>query len=108
MAEGNEPPRAAGERELVEELGLAVVAGRVLTLDWVGPHGPWDDLLVFVFDGGTLSASQASGVRISDPEIGAFAFVELAEAKRMLRPDVARRLARAHRALEAGSTDYLE
>jgi 8-oxo-dGTP pyrophosphatase MutT (NUDIX family) len=108
MAESNEPPRAAGTRELAEELGLAVTAGRVLVLDWVGPHGPWDDQLVFIFDGGTLSPAQVEDIRICDPEVGELAFVELAEAKTMLRPDMAQRVARAHDALATGVTDYSE
>ena len=44
MAESNEPPRAAGERELAEELGLTVVAGRVLVLYWIGRPAPAQEL----------------------------------------------------------------
>src|SRR5262249_47705816 len=46
MAESNEPPRMAAERELREELGLTIIVGRVLVVDWDGPHDPWDDQLV--------------------------------------------------------------
>jgi 8-oxo-dGTP pyrophosphatase MutT (NUDIX family) len=108
MVEANERPREAGRRELAEELGIAVTAGRLLLLDWVGPHGPWDDQLIFVFDGGILSAAQLGSIRICDPEISEFTFVELAEAMTMLRPDIARRLARVHVALVDGTTDYSE
>src|SRR5947199_1234092 len=52
MAEANESPRAAAEREVPEELGVTIKAGRVLVVDWVGPHGPWDDQIVFIFDAG--------------------------------------------------------
>lgn len=108
MAEPNEPPRKAAERELIEELGLTITAGRILVLDWIGPHGPWDDQLVFVFDGGTLSEEQLAAVRVVDPEISEFAMLEPEEAARRLRPDMAERLSRARRALSSGAIDYSE
>jgi 8-oxo-dGTP pyrophosphatase MutT (NUDIX family) len=108
MAESNEPPRKAAERELVEELGLTITAGRILVLDWIGPHGPWDDQLVFVFDGGTLTGEQVADLRVIDPEISEFAMLETDEATRRLRPDMAERLSRAQQALSSGSTDYAE
>jgi ADP-ribose pyrophosphatase YjhB (NUDIX family) len=108
MAEANEPPRKAAERELAEELGLTVTAGRLLVLDWVAPHGPWDDQLVFIFDGGTLPAARATSLRTTDPEIDEFAFVSLSEATLRLRADMAQRLTRAYRAFDTGATDYSE
>ncbi|AXX31203.1 NUDIX hydrolase [Actinosynnema pretiosum subsp. pretiosum] len=108
MAEGNEPPRAAGERELAEELGLATTAGRLLLLDWVGPHGPWDDELYFVFDGGMLTDDQVAALAIGDSEIAEFAFVTLDRAVELLRPDVAEQLVRAHEAQSGGKVAYAE
>lgn len=108
MAEANEPPRKAAEREIAEELGLNITAGRLLLLDWVGPHGPWDDQLLFIFDGGALTKNQLASIRVVDPEISEFALVTTEEAQRRLRPDHAKRLARAHRALSTDSVDYSE
>lgn len=108
MAESNEPPRKAAERELVEELGISITVGRVLVLDWIGPHGPWDDQLVFIFDGGTLTGEQLNNVRAIDPEITEFAMLDPEEAVRRLRPDMAQRLSRAQQALSSGHVDYLE
>src|SRR3954469_4346658 len=51
MAAVNEPPHQAVQRELKEELDLDVTVGRLLCVVWVSPHGPWDDLLAFIFDG---------------------------------------------------------
>lgn len=95
MAEANEAPGAAAARELREELGLTLTPRRVLVLEWVAPQGPWDDSLVFVFDGGTLTDEQAERLRITDPEIGAYEFVDLDAAATRLRNYVWRRLARA-------------
>jgi ADP-ribose pyrophosphatase YjhB (NUDIX family) len=108
MAEANEAPRAAAERELREELGLIITAGRPLVVDWDGPHGPWDDQLVFVFDAGTVSAEQAADVRLADDELAAAEFVHPIEAASRLRPDMADRLMRALRALDGNVIDYDE
>jgi 8-oxo-dGTP diphosphatase len=108
MAEANEPPRKAAEREVLEELGTRITAGRILLLDWVGPHGPWDDQLVFIFDGGTLADDQVDNLKALDPEISEFALLESDEAARRLRPDMARRLLRALQASSSGAMDYLE
>ncbi|MFB7421407.1 NUDIX domain-containing protein [Streptomyces sp. NPDC056210] len=55
MVEANEPPPEAARRELAEELGLTLTGLRLLVVDWVAPHGPWDDQIAFIFDGGTLT-----------------------------------------------------
>lgn len=108
MAEENEPPRAAAERELREELGLTIKAGRPLVVDWDGPHGPWDDQLVFVFDAGTVTADQAAGLHPADDELAAVEFVTPEEAAVRLRADMAQRLGRALRAADRSTTDYDE
>lgn len=51
MSEENEPPEQTVVRELTEELGLAVTPRTLLVVDWIPPHGPWDDQIAFVFDG---------------------------------------------------------
>lgn len=108
MAEANEPPRVAAAREVEEELGVAVEVGRVLLLDWVGPHGPWDDQLVFVFDGGSLTAEQVGALRVADDELNGFTFVPAGEAASWLRADMGERLDRALRAARTGETVYGE
>ncbi len=74
MAEANEPPHHAVRRELQEELGLDVQVGSLLVVDWVSPHGPWDDLLALIFDGGELSDERVSGLKLIDDELAAFEF----------------------------------
>ena len=108
MAEANEPPRQAVERELTEELGLTLQARELLCVDWVPPHGPWDDLLAFVFDGGELSDEQIAGLRLLDGELAAFEFCAEEQARLRLRPYVWRRVAAALDALETGHVRYLQ
>ncbi len=108
MAENNESPRAAAVREIGEELGLRVEPGRVLVLDWIGPHGPWDDQLLFVFDGGALSDDDAEQLVPRDPEISEVAVVPVQEARQLLRADMAERVERALQALDHNTTDYTE
>jgi ADP-ribose pyrophosphatase YjhB (NUDIX family) len=108
MAEANEAPREAARRELREELDLVVAIGRPLVIEWVGPHGPWDDQIVFVFDGGVLDVHRINSLRITDPEIAAWQFLELPDAEPCLRPVIWRRLQQAHEALLSGTTSYIE
>lgn len=98
MAEANEPPLAAARREMREELGIEYSSGRLLVVDWVAPHGPWDDLLTFVFDGGVLDAVAQSRIALRDGELSAYRFVTAEEAEGLLRPYVWRRMKGARHA----------
>ncbi|MEN3315638.1 MAG: hypothetical protein V7605_1872 [Acidimicrobiaceae bacterium] len=108
MVEENEPPRQAGARELREELGITVEVGRLLCLEWVPPHGPWDDTLMFVFDGGTLDEQAMMSIRLADGELSRFAFVSEEDAGSLLRLYVRERLHRALVARRTGSVGYDE
>lgn len=108
MAEANEPPRVAAAREILEELGFQAQIGHLLAIDWIGPHGPWDDQLAFTFDGGILADEAIKKLRIVDSEISEFEFFLESDASRLLRDDVAQRLMRAVESLDSHHVRYME
>jgi ADP-ribose pyrophosphatase YjhB (NUDIX family) len=108
MAEANESPRAAAVREVREELGFAAELGELLLLEWMPPHGPWDDLLAFIFDGGELTEDQIAHLQVTDEELRAFEFCTEDQAAERLRPYVWQRLTHALEALRTGRPWYGE
>jgi 8-oxo-dGTP diphosphatase len=107
MAEANEAPLEAAAREVKEELGLAVTPGRMLCVDWVPPHGPWDDLLAFIFDGGLLTEAQIRSLQLLDGELRAFKLCTEGQTRERLQPRARRRAFAALDALRTGNVHYL-
>jgi 8-oxo-dGTP diphosphatase len=58
-------------------------------------HGPWDELLMFVFDGRTLTSEQITGLKLLDGELRAYEFCAEQDVAVRLRPYVWRRVAEA-------------
>ncbi|RPF30167.1 ADP-ribose pyrophosphatase YjhB (NUDIX family) [Streptomyces sp. Ag109_G2-6] len=107
MAEANEPPEDAATRELVEELGLRVTIRGLLVIDWVAPHGPWDDQIAFIFNGGTLAPDQAARLTPQDDELAEAAFLPPEAARERLGDRIRPRFTAALHALADGHTRYL-
>lgn len=108
MAESNEAPSMCVKREAREELGLDLRVGKVLCIEWVPPHEPWDDLLAFIFDGGVLRDDETSALRLLDGELDRYEFCSEDEAKQRLSSRTRRRLQAALDGARAGTTVYLE
>lgn len=109
MAEGNESPVDALIRELREELGLDISANdmNLSCIDWVSPHGPWDDSLVFIFHAGTLTSNQIASLRLADFELAAYEFCTTEQAQHRLRPYVWLRVHAALDAIHSHNVAYL-
>ncbi|HET8684253.1 MAG TPA: NUDIX hydrolase, partial [Micromonosporaceae bacterium] len=107
MAEANEAPRDAAAREVTEELSPSLPVGRLLVVDWVAPHGPWDDSLVFIFDGGLLTAAHQAQIQLDDHELAQYRFCPPDQASRLLRTYVWQRVSAALTAAQDGTTSYL-
>lgn len=105
MAEENEPPERTVARELDEELGLEVTLRGLLVVDWVPPHGPWDDQIAFIFDGGVLDAAEE--LHPQDEELSEARFMTLDKARELVGARMRHRLDAAVRALDEGRSAYL-
>lgn len=106
--EVDESPLAACEREVREELGFAPRIGELLCVDWVPSAPPWDGGLMFLFDGGTLTAEQVAGIRLRPEELDRFEFVAPAALDVMLVPRLARRVTACLKLRDPGGGVYLE
>lgn len=107
VVEANEDPLAACVREVHEELGLSVVPGPLLVVDWVPRHGVWGDSLQFIFDCGRLDGDQANHLKLQETEIRSAEFVTLERATALTPPSLGRRLAVALAAADRGQPTYL-
>jgi len=106
--EADESPYSAAQREIREELGLSVRPGRLLVVDWVPPHPGRTEGVMFIYDGGELSADQAATIKLPADELRSWAWCTRREADTRLSDLLARRAAAARTARTEGATIYLE
>lgn len=97
VVEVGESPRLAVAREVEEELGLDIPAGRLVLTDWMPPWGGWDDAVCLVFDGGVHPPSLVETIVKQQREIRDARFVTLAEAEEHCADFTYRRLRAALR-----------
>lgn len=101
-------PPTLPHTENLKKNSASTFIGRLLCIDWVAPHGPWDDLLVFIFDGGTLTDQQIAVLKPLDNELATFEFCTLEQAAQRLRPYVWHRTQTALQTLTTGTVEYLQ
>ena len=93
VVEPHETPRAGGERETMEELGIEVTFGQPLLTDWMPPYLGWSDAVEFIFDGGVLAPEVAAELGTDDREIRAIHWVRPEDVHRHVTELSARRIA---------------
>ncbi|MBB3037190.1 NUDIX hydrolase [Hoyosella altamirensis] len=108
VVEVGESPFLAVSRELQEELGLDVPAGRLLLTDWLPPWGGWDDAVCLVFDGGAHPSSLLDTMVADAKEVRTAEFCTVEEVRARCTDFTARRIESALHSLEGGGPQYTE
>jgi 8-oxo-dGTP diphosphatase len=105
--EPGETPYEACVREVKEELGIEPPIGRLLVADWA-PHPTEGDKILFIFDGGQLSAEHLVNVRLDPGELAEKSFHAADELPTLLIDRLRHRILSALEARQQGMTIYLE
>lgn len=105
--EQGESPRQACVREVHEELGIKPHIGRLLVVDWAPNPGEGDKVL-YLFDGGRLSADQRQKIALQADELRSYDFHPAEHLPELTIPRLARRITAGIQAHAAGLTAYLE
>lgn len=90
VVDPHESPATCLEREVREELGLDVTAGRLLAVNWLPPYRGWDDALQFLFDLGTIDPDVLDPANFLTREIKGVHWVRLDRLGEHLAPYAAR------------------
>jgi len=107
MIEEEEAPHEGARRELREELGLDVPVGPLLVVDWVPAHGPWSDMLAFIFGPLTLDAEQVDRLTLADDELVALRWCPADQVRGELSERTGHRFTAALDAARTGRAAYL-
>lgn len=108
VVNADESPLAATTRSVRRELGLTVVPGRLLAVDWVRPSPGRVEGLLFIYDGPTLSSEQIESIVLPAPELRAWKWCADDELAQRLPSHMLRRTRAALQARSDGATRYLE
>jgi 8-oxo-dGTP diphosphatase len=105
MEADGETPWEACQREVAEECGLAVAAGRLACMDFRRPRPGSPGGIRYLFDCGTFSDASLARIVVQPEEISEYQLAELSTALTLLRKPIRRRVRAATRGRR---TCYLE
>ncbi|MCM2393371.1 NUDIX domain-containing protein [Streptomyces albipurpureus] len=105
--ERGESPLRACTREIHEELGIKASIGRLLVVDWAPNPGEGDKVL-YLFDGGRLSADHRRQVIVRSDELRGYDFHHADRLPELTVPRLVRRISAGIQARANGLTVYLE
>jgi 8-oxo-dGTP diphosphatase len=104
----NESPRQAAAREVKEELGKALLPGRLLVVDWVPPRPSRTEGLMFIYDGGTLTENDTTDIHLPPEELRTWAWCTEEQINERMSALLARRVIAAMYAKGEGLVYELE
>ncbi|MCX4458110.1 NUDIX hydrolase [Streptomyces sp. NBC_01340] len=107
-SDDGETPRQGARRETAEEIGLDIVLGPLLAVDWV--HGTArPPLVAYLYDGGVLGEQELKAIRLQEEELLSWRLVPREELAEYLPSALGRRVLAALDVLaEGGGTAELE
>jgi 8-oxo-dGTP diphosphatase len=105
--EPGESPAEACAREVLEELGIEPRIGQLLVTDWA-PTSKDGDKVLFVFDGGRLTAEQHAAIRVQASELVRYEYVAADDLPSFTIDRLVLRLTAAIQARRTGQPTYLE
>jgi 8-oxo-dGTP diphosphatase len=106
IVEDGEAPHQGAAREVAEEVGLDLIAGDLLVVDWVAAEGTRPRAVTsYLFDGGTVGGDVP--IRLQEEELDDAQFVSWAEAEARMPAHTAARVPAARQARLDRRTVYL-
>lgn len=106
--ESGEAPWTAAAREVAEEVGITRPLGRLLVVDHVPTTERMPEGMAFVFDGGRVTEEEVDALVLEDPEILSVRLYSMSDARRLVKPALARRVRAALDATATGITMLCE
>jgi 8-oxo-dGTP diphosphatase len=107
MEADGETPWEACQREVREEVGLSVEAGRLVAVDFLRRKPSKPGGLRFLFDCGVLDEAQVARIVLQEDELSEFRFAVPGQALELLSGPLRRRVGAALKAGDKGCA-YLE